>query len=328
MNSPVDEGSGLNVVLGANGAFGQAILKSLVDRNANVRAMIRNEGSLRMLPSDKVEIFVGDILKEEDARNTLKGATVVYFAINFPYSEWASSYPVAIRNTLKSLDSGGKPIFVFPSNVYGYGVFKSVPVKETHPLDAKSKKGILRNSIEATLMDYHKKNKIRLIIPRFADFYGPNVTNDLYGAMFSRPLEGRSPIWPINADVLHNFTFIEDAARATLALMEDSTSYGEVYHIAGEAITAMEFITIILNELNSNLKLKVLSRKFLRLAGLLNPNIRELMELLYEYENPYILDSTKFNEKHPEFRHTTYKEGIKITLEWFKNYVRNDVMKH
>ncbi len=317
-----DESSGLNVVLGANGAFGRAILNSLIEKNVAVRAMTRSERSIRMLPSDKVEVFVGDILKEEDARNALKGAAVVYFAINFPYSEWASSYPVAVRNTLKSLDPGIKPIFVFPGNVYGYGVFRSLPVKETHPLVAKSKKGMLRNSIEATLMYYHRKNRIRLLLPRFADFYGPNVTNALYGAMFSRPLEGRSPIWPINADVLHNFTFINDAARATLALMEDSTSCGEAYHIAGEAITAREFIMIILRELNSNLKLKVLSGKFLKLASLLNPNIRELTELLYEYQNPYILDCSKFNEKHPEFLYTTYRNGIKITLDWFRNHVQ------
>ncbi len=140
--------------------------------------------------------------------------------------------------------------------------------------------------------------------------------------MFSRPLELRSPIWPINADILHNFTFINDSTIATLALMEDPTSFGEVYHIAGEIITAKKFLTIILNELNSNLKLKVLSRKFLTLAGLLNPNIRKLTELPYEYQNPYILGCSKFNEKHPEFHFTTCSDGINITLDWFKNHMQ------
>ncbi|WP_187288961.1 hypothetical protein [Ferroplasma acidarmanus] len=43
------------------------------------------------------------------------------------------------------------------------------------------------------------------------------------------------------------------------------------------------------------------------------------MELIYEYSEPYILDDRKFLNEYPEFRHTTYDDGINNTINWFKN---------
>ncbi|AGO60452.1 hypothetical protein FACI_IFERC00001G0472 [Ferroplasma acidarmanus Fer1] len=48
-------------------------------------------------------------------------------------------------------------------------------------------------------------------------------------------------------------------------------------------------------------------------------NINEIMELIYEYSEPYILDDRKFLNEYPEFRHTTYDDGINNTINWFKN---------
>lgn len=48
-------------------------------------------------------------------------------------------------------------------------------------------------------------------------------------------------------------------------------------------------------------------------------NARGLIELLYEYEDPYILDDSKFKAVFPYFTYTPYEVGIRKTLYWFKN---------
>ena len=64
--------------------------------------------------------------------------------------------------------------------------------------------------------------------------------------------------------------------------------------------------------------LKILSKRFLAVAGLFNSNARELIELLYEYSDPYILDDSKFRAEFPSFWHTPYEVGIRKTIDWFR----------
>ena len=177
--------------------------------------------------------------------------------------------------------------------------------------------------MEALLMDYHRKGEIRVIIPRFADFYGPNVVNDLYGRIFRSAIDGKPAIWPANADVSHNLTYIEDAAEATILLMLNSNSYGKSYHVSGDVITAREFIKGVYGAAGSPMELRVLSKTFLAVAGLFNSNARELIELLYEYSDPYILDDSKFRTEFPSFKHTPYDVGIRETIDWFKANASN-----
>ena len=171
--------------------------------------------------------------------------------------------------------------------------------------------GKTRNSMEALLLDYRRKGRLIVVIPRFADFYGPNVMNDLYGRMFISVIHGKSSIWPVNADIPHNFTYIEDAAEAKLLVVGESNSYGKIYHVSGEVITARQFAEKVYKTAGSQLNLKILSKEFLRIAGLFNSNALELIKLLYECSDPYILDDSKFKGDFPAFRHTLYDAGIK-----------------
>ncbi|AGO60454.1 NmrA family NAD(P)-binding protein [Ferroplasma acidarmanus] len=254
MNNKYDIDNGLHVVIGATGAYGYAVTKILLKNKINVRAIVRNEEkALKLFPKD-VDIVKSDIFNMDKIIKDLKGASVIYIANNFPYKNWQNYY-ISTENILKGAETSNSTV-VFPGNVYGYGKFDYLPVNEEHPLNANGKKGILRNNIEKLLFEYYKKDKIGLVIPRFADFYGPNVTNDLYGGMFIKAMKNKKAIWPVNPDIPHNFTYIDDAAKATLLLLRNINSYGKVYHVSGDIITAREFINKIYNRLN--LKTRVL----------------------------------------------------------------------
>jgi nucleoside-diphosphate-sugar epimerase len=309
---------GIHVVFGATGAYGYAVARKLLERGYKVRAVARDEGKAAKLFPGKVEIALADVMKEEETSRVCKDASVIYLGHNFPYGRWKNYYLRSMLNILKGCE-GSRPLVVFPGNVYGYGRFQHLPVDESHPLDAKSEKGVLRNQIEAILLDYNLKGKLSVVSPRFADFYGPNVVNDLYGAMFRNAINGKPVIWPVNADVEHNFTYIDDAAEATLLMVQDTNTYGKVFHVSGPTITARRFIEEIFHATGKRSVIKVLSRKFIRAVGIFNSNARELIELLYEYEDPYVLDDTKFLKTFPAFSYTDYRVGIRKTVDWFNN---------
>ena len=51
--------------------------------------------------------------------------------------------------------------------------------------------------------------------------------------------------------------------------------------------------------------------------GLFNPNLREVAEMLYEFEKPFVIDSNKYQKAFGN--HTTpHREAIRQTLAWFQ----------
>jgi nucleoside-diphosphate-sugar epimerase len=53
------------------------------------------------------------------------------------------------------------------------------------------------------------------------------------------------------------------------------------------------------------------------LAGRFDPTVRELYEMLYQYEFDYVFDSTKFTTAFG-FEPTSYREGIRRTAEAYR----------
>lgn len=313
------ETDGKHVVFGSTGAYGYAIVRELEKRGKNVVAVCRDEEKGSRLFSSKVDIFQADILFEDMVSKACEGASVIYAGFNFHYADWKTNFPIGIRNLMKGC-AGQNALLVFPGNVYGYGKFEKLPVNEKHPLSARSKKGIIRNRMESELIEGHRKGQFDLIIPRFADFYGPNVTNDLYGAIFRNAINGTRSLWPANAAVPHQFTFIDDAAVATMDLVENPESYGEAFHVCGETISARDFITKIYSSAGKHPEIRVVSKPLMALVGIFNSQAREILELLYEYSEPYVLDDSKFRKFFPSFKYTNYENGIRETLAWFRSH--------
>jgi nucleoside-diphosphate-sugar epimerase len=55
------------------------------------------------------------------------------------------------------------------------------------------------------------------------------------------------------------------------------------------------------------------------MLGLFNPMIREVKEMMYTWEEPYIVDHSKF-EAAFGVEITSHEEALKETIAWFKSY--------
>jgi hypothetical protein len=58
-------------------------------------------------------------------------------------------------------------------------------------------------------------------------------------------------------------------------------------------------------------------RAMVSLVGVFNKNVRELKELLYEFEEPYVVDSEKFVTAFGDHS-TPHHESIPATVAWFR----------
>jgi hypothetical protein len=76
--------------------------------------------------------------------------------------------------------------------------------------------------------------------------------------------------------------------------------------------TGKQFIELAAKAFGTQPRYRILTRPMVWLGGLLDPTVRELYEMLYQYEFDYIFDSTKFTNAF-NFRSTPYPDGVNQT---------------
>lgn len=307
------------VVLGAGGSIGNAVARMAAAQGHTVRAVARDPAHLRDLPPG-VEPHRADVQDLAATISACTGADVVVHAVNVPYQAWEDTVPRIAANVRGAAEAAGA-ILAFPGNVYPYGLPQRNPVREDHPLAATTVKGRIRAEIEREYLAAHAAGKLRLVLPRYPDFYGPNVLNALLAPIFDGAISGKGCRWPIDADLPHEFILIEDAANAMIRLVDTPAAHGIPIHVPGPGtIPPREFIRLAYAAGGNPVKLQVFGRGAWRLAGAFNPEVRGAYEMAYLFETPLVLGGSRYDSLVGEARPATpYPEGIRRTVEWFRS---------
>jgi nucleoside-diphosphate-sugar epimerase len=126
-------------------------------------------------------------------------------------------------------------------------------------------------------------------------------------------------MWLVNDSVKHSFTFTPDAARSLVLLSNREDAWNQTWHVptAPDPPTGRKFVELVANEFGTQPKHRVLNRLMVWVAGLFDSNIRELYEMLYQYEFDYVFDSTKFMKAF-QFQLAPYPEGIHRTAQAYR----------
>ncbi len=306
----------LHLVLGGSGAIGQAVIYELLQRNISVKAVERSKNV------KNVETIKADLLEFEEAKNAISGASYVYVCVGLPYSAkvWETQWPKLIGNVIDACSLTNAKL-IFLDNVYMYGPAPlSIPFDENEKQNPQTKKGKVRKIVADMILDAHKDNKIEAVIGRAADFYGPNTKNSiLYVNFLENILNNKNPNWLAKLDKEHTYAYTQDIGKALVELALDNTTYGEVWHLpAGKKITIEEILKIINNELNTNYKISYTPGFIINILSVFIPVLRELKEMLYQFNNTYDMSWDKFHKKFPDFNVTSYEEGIRDMIKSFK----------
>ena len=117
---------------------------------------------------------------------------------------------------------------------------------------------------------------------------------------------------------MYLFTSIQDVAKGLVTLGEREEALGQTWHFpAPETVTIRQFITLVGEELGYPLKLQLAPKFLIKILGWFNPIMREIPEMLYQFEEPFILDHGKFTQTFGG-QPTPLKQAIKETIEWFR----------
>ena len=305
-------------VLGGNGSIGHAIVRRAPLQGHTVRAVVRDPGSARGMPPG-AEVVGADLLDGEAVLRACEGCDAIVHAGNAPYNEWREKVPTMARNALCAAEATGATLG-FPGNVYVYGHPRTHPVTEDHPMEPHTVKGKIRLQVEREYLQAHREGRIKVVIPRYPDFYGVGIAHEFVRPIYEGALTGNGCRWPITANADHEFIYIDDAADAMLTLLQIPAAHGRAVHVPGPGtITAREFISIAYRLGGHEPKIGTYGRGMVRLVGLWNSTARAAYEMLYLFDEPLILDGTLYRtltgSPHPA---TSYEEGMRRTLEWYR----------
>lgn len=286
------------------------LAKALTAYTNDIRLVGRNPHKV----NETDTLYSADVLDARALRESIRGSEVVYVTVGFAYSKkvWKQNWPAFVKNLLSACEEEGCKL-VFFDNVYMYDKGSLNPMTEEAKINPPSKKGEVRRVISDMILN----SKVKALIARSADFYGPSIRTSLLTETVFKPLSAKKTAnWLAGDSYKHSFTFTPDAGKATALLGNTEQAYGQVWHLptATDPPTGREWVEMIANGLGTAPKYRVVSPFMVRILGLFMPIMRETYEMLYQYDRDYVFDSSKF-EKAFDLRPTSYEEGIREIIK-------------
>jgi nucleoside-diphosphate-sugar epimerase len=311
------------LILGATGSVGGGIARELLARGLAVRALVRDPAAARARfgAAEGLEWIGGDATDRDRLVAAARGTAAIVHGVNYPYHLWRPHMVDVTANVVASAAAGGAAI-LFPGNVYGLGRQTGRPLGEDAPMQPCSRKGALRVELEAMLRAASETRGVRVLVLRAGDYYGPTVRNGLVDRIFGRALQGRRMQTFGRLDVAHQWAYMPDLARAAVDLMlrAEAPAPFEVVHFRGHvADPARGFLSAVATAAgHPGLGVQVLPWWLLRLAGLADPVVRELLELRYLWDESVILSGDKLGRLLPDYRDTPLQTAIAETLRSYR----------
>jgi len=305
----------LHVVFGT-GPVGCWIARSLIAEGHAVRCANRSGKRPGLLPPE-VELTSADITDASSARRIAEGATTIYQALNPEYHQWHEFFPALQAGALAGARASGAR-YVSVENLYMYD--STGPITEDARVGPRSKKGHLRQRMAEEVMAAHASGQVRATALRSSDYYGPGVLGSAMGEMvFGNLLAGKKAQVGGSLNQPHSFAYIEDVGRAAARLGTlDQNIEGRAWlapHAGAE--TQGRMVELACAVMGVPKAVTAISPLMMRLAGLFIPAARESVEMMYEFTEPFVVDS-RLSEATLGVQPTPVELGVARTVEWYR----------
>ncbi|MCA6073734.1 NAD-dependent epimerase/dehydratase family protein [Fulvivirga sedimenti] len=305
----------MQTILGSGGAISTSLAKALTRFTKKIRLVSRNPKAV----NESDEIVAADLTNAEQTSLAVEGSEVVYLVAGLQYdiSIWREKWPLIMRNVINACEKHGSKL-VFFDNIYMYDPNSLYFMTEETPVNPSSKKGMVRKKIAEMVLQAHKDGRIEALIARSADFYGPGIdkTSMLNETVIKPLAQGKKANWMGGLNFKHSFTYTPDAGAATALLGNAPSAYGQVWHLptASEPPTGKEWVEMTAAEFGVKPRVQAAPGWLISLIGLFNPLMRELAEMMYQYDRDYVFSSAKFEEAF-DMQPTPYKEGLRKVIQ-------------
>ena len=305
----------LHVVFGS-GQVGSALAAHLAGQGLAVRVVSRHRP---VTLAGNTDWRAADVADPEAAADAAKGAAVIYQCLNAPYTQWPERFPPLQRGMLAAAERTGA-LLVSLENLYGYGPTGGRPMTEDLPLAATGVKGRVRAAMTAELLAAADAGRVRIAIGRASDFFGPGVTegSTMGERVFGNALAGQSVDFIGNPSLPHTYSYVPDIAAGLATLGTEPRAVGEVWHLPGPATsTTRALLGLVPAEVGHPVAIRTLPKLAVRGLGLFNPMLRELVETYYQFSEPFVMDTSKYETAFGAAG-TPLATAVAATVAWYR----------
>lgn len=276
------------VVLGA-GPVGRAVVTALTARDIEPVVVTRSGAALAGATSRRA-----DVTDPERLAAALAGAEVVFQCAQPAYHRWVQEFPALQAGVVDAAASVGARLVV-AENLYGYGPIAG-PLTEDLPLVATTRKGAVRAQMWRDLEAAHTSGRLQVVAGRAADFFGPHVDASAVGDRFFGPLAKGKAVQVVgDPDRRHTYTYVPDFGEALVRLAETPASWGRAWHVPNAPTTSTrELAERAAAIAGTDLRLKAVKPWQLRLLGTFVPALGEIPEMLYEFDEDFVVDHSAY----------------------------------
>jgi nucleoside-diphosphate-sugar epimerase len=278
------EGNRVQVVVGA-GAVGSVVARLLVEQGERVRVITRTGSG-----PDGVERIGADA--SAGLAQYVEGASAIYSCAGPAYNKWTSQWP-PLGAALRAAAEASGAALVTTGNLYGYGAVDR-PMTEDLPLLPNTVKGQVRAKLWTDALEAHQAGRIRTAEVRGSDYLGAGAVSPFSVTVLPKVIAGKRGIMPGDLDAPHSWTYVGDVARTLIAVAGDESAWGRAWHVPTPEPMSVRQLADRAAELAGAPKATVAAMPawLLKLAGLVDPGAREMVEMQYQWQRPFVLDST------------------------------------
>jgi nucleoside-diphosphate-sugar epimerase len=299
------------------GAVGRETAARLATRGDAVRIVQRKEP--KIFPAG-CTFAAADVTDREATLRACAGVDAVVCCLGFPYDSalWRRVWPATMANLIDGCASSGARL-VFADNLYMYGPQTS-PLTEQMPLTTYGRKPALRAEITMLWKAAHDSGRVRAVAVRAADFYGPDVANSVISVFgVARLVAGKAAFMPYPPDRPHDFAYVPDVARALVTLVDaPDDAYGQAWHVPNAPTrTLREVLTLAATLIGVPARITVLPAALAPILGVFSVEIREIGEMRFQWDRPYLVDSSKFAARFWNDP-TPFERGLADTIAFYR----------
>ena len=254
------------------------------------------------------------------AADAAEGASVIYQCLNAPYTDWPERFPPLQRGVLSAAERNGA-LLVSLENLYGYGPTGGKAMTEDLPLARDDGQGQNQGGDDAGAADAAEAaGRVRIAIGRASDFFGAGITTGttLGDRVFANAIAGKRADFIGNPDLPHTYSYVPDIAVGLATLGTEERAVGGVWHLPGpETVTTRQLFELLAGDVGHPVGVRNLPKLAVRVFGVFNPLLRELVEMSYEFDESFVLDTTKYESAFGNTG-TPLATAITATVDWYR----------
>jgi nucleoside-diphosphate-sugar epimerase len=306
------------LIVSANGGIGNEVMRALLRRGWRVRGLVRKLDRASQFQHPHLEWHVGDAFNRDDVMDAAHGASVIVHAVNpAKYHNWRGLALPMLHNTIEAA-SANRARIVFPGTVYNYGRDAFPLIDENSPQHPHTRKGEIRVEMEERLRDASWDGRVRALIVRAGDFFGPRGNSSWFSqglVMGNKPV--RFVLNPGDANLFHSWAYLPDIAETMARLLDEESTLPKfaTFHFKGHWLRNVDMMNVICDVANISRRRVIpfpwwaiqASAPFVELSA-------EMREMRYLWNEPIELDNGKLRERIGAEPHTPIAEAVRTTL--------------